>query len=73
VPFVSHYLCHSLMLMMIMMTFDVKLISQNCTHEAIAKKIAVGSPRVVMLSISISVHSMLNSRHQTDEAGDSGW
>ena len=53
--------------------YDVKLISQNCTHEAIAKKIAVGSPRVVMLSISISVHSMLNSRHQTDEAGDSGW
>jgi len=24
--------------MMIMMTFDVKLISQNCTPEAIAKK-----------------------------------
>jgi len=73
VPFVSPYLCHSLMLMMIMMTFDVKPISQNCTHEAVAKKISVSSPRVVMLSISIRVHNMLNSRHQTDEAVDSGW
>ena len=47
------------MLMMIMMTFDVKPISQNCTPEAIAKKISVSSPRVVMFSISISVHNML--------------
>jgi len=60
VPFVSPYLCHSLKLMMIMMTFDVKPISQNRTPEAIAnKEISVISPRVVMLSISISVHDML--------------
>jgi len=48
------------MLMMIIMTFDVKPISQNCTPKAIAKKeISVSSPRVVMLSISISMHDML--------------
>jgi len=47
------------MMMMILMTFDVKPISQNCTPEAIAKKISVSSPIVVMLSISISVHNML--------------
>jgi len=73
VPFVIPYLCHSLTLMMIMMTFDVKPIYQNCTSEAVGKKISVSSPRVVMLSISISVHNMLNSQHQMDEAGDNGW
>jgi len=40
---------------MILMTFDTKPISQSCTPEAIAKKISVSSPRVVMLSISITV------------------
>jgi len=45
---------------MIMMTFDIKPISQNCTPEAIAKKeTSVSSPIVVMVSISISVHDML--------------
>ena len=38
---------------------DVKPISQNCTPEAIAKEISVSSPRLVMLSISISMHNML--------------
>ena len=57
VPFVSPYLCHSLMLIMIMMTVDVKPISQNCTPEAIAKKISVSSPRVVMLSQYLHKHA----------------
>jgi len=47
------------MLMMIMMTFDVRPFPKLCTPRAITTEILKSSPKLVMLYISITVQDML--------------